>query len=339
VLNVRTRVVVRILTQSNRGQYSFSIPEEARTGGPPNKEEATVARTALLASVLAALPTISSSDIEWAPYYQEAMRNAEARGAVVFVAVNMDGESSNEEMVKAVYRDKRVVELSRHTINLVASTGEHSSGACKLFGSLTCENHMRIEGAVRGEVVKYNGDGRLVAPQHVFLDPHGEVLLSVPYGLSADELVWCFCTAISSADPESPISVPTDICPPRRLIMKDVCNSGVFLGFVCPLTEDELDETITELRSGWGAIDGMEDFNRILSTDHPDAIKFATTELGSGVTAYSSEVTSSMIRTVGRFSPPSFWEALEPCLEHHGRDVRCERIGGDQVRRERFLGR
>jgi hypothetical protein len=106
--------------------------------------------------------------------------------------------------------------------------------------------------------------------------------------------------------------------------MKDVCNSGVYTGFVCPLTEGELEATITELRSGWGAIDDMGQFARILATDHPEAIQFATTELGSGVTAYSSEVTSSLIRTVARFSPPSFWESLEPCLKHHGRDVRCE---------------
>ena len=284
-------------------------------------------RTVRSASAVLVLPLALSvapgSGIAWEPYFEAGLRDAQAKNRVVLVAVNMDDEASNDLMLK-LYKDKRVLELAGRTVNLIASPDEHSSGKCRRFGSLTCEDHRTMARAVRGEIVKYDRDDHVVAPQHVFLAPNGDVLLSVPYAVTAEELLWCFVTAMAKVDPGGAPTMPEGACPPRRLIMKDVCNSGTFMNFVRPLTEDELEDTIQDLRSGWGAISGMGRFSRILATDHRDALKFATTELGTGVTAWSPELTGDLIRTVARFSPASYWKALEPCLKHHGPEVRAE---------------
>ena len=96
-----------------------------------------MARTTLIARALVALPLVASpvvsSGISWAPTHEDAMRDARAQGKVVLVAVNMDDEASSDRMAKAVYRDKRVIALTSKTINLLASTDEHSQGSCKRF--------------------------------------------------------------------------------------------------------------------------------------------------------------------------------------------------------------
>jgi len=288
-----------------------------------------VARTAHLAPLLGALslagpPLGAGSGIEWSAVYQDALRAAREQGRVVFAAVNMDDERSSDALVKEAYRDKRVLACAERTVNLIASEGEHSSGACSRFGTISCAEHRQVANELRAAALAPGSDGHVVAPQHVFLGPDGKVLASVPYAVSAEELLWCFALAARLAGLETGAEPHEDARPPRRLIVKEVCNSGVFDGLVRPLSDGELEQVITDLRSGWGALEGMDRFNRVLATDHTDAIKFATAELGAGITAWSPEITSNMVRAVARFSPPSFWAALEPCLEHHGPPVKCE---------------
>lgn len=273
----------------------------------------------------AATPGRAAAQVAWESSYEAAMARAREQERVVLIAVNMDGEGANDYLAQQVYPDKRIGELAAATVNLVASRASHAaSGACKRFAGIACADHKAVEAAVRGKLLREDDSGHVVAPQHVLLSPAGEVILSVPYLITAEELVWCLVTARRTLAADAQLAMPEDATPPRRLAMKGVEGAGQGRPIVRPLGEDELKEAIKTMRKGWGAIEDMNAFYRILATDHPVAIKFATSEVSSGITSYSSDMTNDLVRAIASFSPPVFWSALEPCLRQQDPAVRGE---------------
>lgn len=284
-----------------------------------------IPQLALALAVLASVPGRAEAQIAWESSYETAMARAREQGRVVLIAVNMDGEGANDWLAEQVYQDKRMQGLTASTVNLVASRSMHAaSGPCKRFAGITCDDHERIEASVRGSLVHEDDSGHIVAPQHVLLSPTGEVILSVPYVITAEELAWCLVTARRTLPAEAELAMPDDATPPRRLDMKGASDGDRNRPVVRPLTEDELESSIKTMRKGWGAIEDMSRFYRILATDHPVAIKFATSEIASGLTSYSADMTCSLVRAIASYSPPAFWSALEPCLRQQDAQVRSE---------------
>lgn len=197
----------------------------------------------------------SSSGIEWDHTYEDALARAAAEKKVVFIAVNMDGERANEEMVKKTYKEKRIVELSGSTINLIASNDTHTKGdgPCKRFGLVTCPEHRRIDISVRGKVLKPDEEGYVIAPQHVWLGPDAKVILSVPYQVSDAELEWCFFTALRAVDPNFAWRLSAGARAPRMLVMGDVVKTAGMgqLGSAPPTREEAL-QLLDELKRGSG---------------------------------------------------------------------------------------
>ena len=138
---------------------------------------------AALASALLAVPGLAG-DIQWEISYEGALARAGTEARVVFVAVNMTGERANERMVADVYTDKTIEELAELTLNLVATNCWQSgkASACKAFKPLTLEELRELDVQIRGNILRPDDQGYVVAPQHVFLGPDGSVILSVPYG-------------------------------------------------------------------------------------------------------------------------------------------------------------
>lgn len=284
-----------------------------------------IPQLALALSVVVPALGSAGDQVTWDSSYETAMARAREQGRVVLVAVNMDGEGANDYLAQQVYADKRILDLTSSTVNLVASRSSHaSSGPCKRFAGIACDDHKRIESAVRGSLVREDESGFVVAPQHVLLSPTGEVILSVPYLITVEELAWCLVTARRTLAPEADLAMPEDATPPRRLIMQGVEDPTKGRQLVRPLSEDELETSIKSMRKGWGALEDMGRFYQILATDHPMAIKFATSEINSGMSSYSSDLTCSLVRAIASYSPPTFWAALEPCLRQQDVMVRSE---------------
>jgi hypothetical protein len=280
---------------------------------------------ALVLIVVASCLGRAEAQVAWESSYESAMARAREQGRVVFIAVNMDGEGANDHLAQQVYLDKRIAELTSSTVNLVASRSVHAAnGPCKRFAGVACDDHKRIEASVRGSLVKEDESGYVVAPQHVLLSPAGEVILSVPYLITVEELAWCLVTARRTLASEAGLAMPEDATPPRRLSMKGVDEAAKGRALVRPLSEDELESTIKTMRKGWGAIEDLNRFHQILATDHPVAIKFATSEINSGMSSYSSEMTCLLVRAIASYSPPSFAPALEPCLRQQDAMIRSE---------------
>ncbi|MEE2941271.1 MAG: hypothetical protein VX460_12855, partial [Planctomycetota bacterium] len=203
----------------------------------------------LVAAAGATTALESSGGIQGEGSFDLALERADAEGRVVFIAVNMDGEAANERAVKSVYTDRALAALTEHTVNVVASADRHSrSGACKRFGCSSCDVHQEVDMEVRERILKPDATGAVIAPQHVFLSAAGDVLLSVPYEVSAKELAWCFGEAFDRAGVTGAPDIPAGARRPRRLIIGDVASLG--RRNRAPLTREEVVQLIARLRKG-----------------------------------------------------------------------------------------
>lgn len=293
----------------------------------------------------------SDAGIVWEKSAEATFTRAAELKRVVFVAVNMDGEAANERMLGKVYTDKAIAQLSTHTLNLVASASEHVAGdkACPRFAGLTCMDHRRTDTVLRRDVLKADSDGFVVAPQHVFLDAAGKVLLSVPYEVTSAELAWCFVAALHQADPASTVAAPAGARAPKRLIQGAVFDPAAAPGgSVRPLSHKEIVELIAELRkSGRGQWE-LEKLRGLLASDDADAREFIALELksgggraggggggrgggGGGAGAAAAAASSGgearharILHAIGILSPASWWELPADALGSSDEKVRAE---------------
>ncbi len=303
-------------------------------------------RSLALLAVSVAAPSLSASvaDIRWSPSFEDALEVAASEEKVIFIAVNMDGERANDQMAEKVYKDRDIKELAAATVNLVASADRHrKSGKCPRFGCESCEQHRFVDVAVREQVLKPSATGAVIAPQHVFCKPDGSVILSVPYGISASELEWCFHEAaaiqggVELADRSHPGRRP------RRLIVGDVAQLG---GGGGPVTRDEALELIATLKKGGNGGEQREMIRRLATSDEPEAREYVLSVLraggggargggggrggrggGGGRGGNSDRERFQLLRWIGEQSPASYWEV---CVEFAD-------SGADQVKQEAIV--
>lgn len=287
----------------------------------------------LSALVTVPLPAVLAGDISWSAEYGSALEMAAAEKKVVFIAVNMDHEKANDRAAETLYHAKRIVELTGSTINLVASNFEHSSKLCKRFGSVTCLDHNRVDVSVREHLLEPDKDGFVVAPQHVFLSPEGDVLLSVPYEVTESELEWCLATALRSVDPEFDWELSAEARAPRRLIMSGVYKPGNNLASeVRPVTREEALSLIKEVNRGLGWKGALDRLRRIMTSEEKEAMEFIKTQLrssgggGGRGRGRGTDRRVPLLRAVGAYGATKYWEIVEEYARSSEGRVRIEAI-------------
>ncbi|MEM7517191.1 MAG: HEAT repeat domain-containing protein, partial [Planctomycetota bacterium] len=287
----------------------------------------------------------AAKGIPWDTEWEGAQARAHAENRVLFVACNMDGERANDRMAEDVYTEKKIAALSELTVNVIASAAEHKKGdkACPRFKGVTCNQHRKIDTAVRTNVLKPDAEGFVIAPQHVFLGPDGKVLLSVPYEVSADELEWCFVEAIRTVDPDADVRVSSKARPPKRLILGDVVDMGGLPGGgIRPLTRDEASELIDKVkRGGINWEERYDALRKIMTVDEEEAVDFIRQQLragasgggrggggrGGGGRAAARATTDRrplILHAIGVFSPASYWELIEEFADSGEDGMRIE---------------
>lgn len=278
--------------------------------------------------------------IVWEDAYDLALEKAAADKKVVFIAVNMDGEAANERMVKKVYKDKALIALTEHTVNLVASANRHSkSGKCPRFGCRSCDVHREVEIDVRENLLEPDGSGAVIAPQHIFLGPGGGVLLSVPYEVSALELEWCFGEAFKLAGITDGPKISPKARRPRRLVNGGVANVGA--RNMAPLTRGEALELIKELRRGGNRGEQNSMLRHLATADEPEARDYVLSVLransggraggggrrgGGGRTGDAERERAALLRWIGTASPKSYVEVVLPFVGSGLESTRNEAI-------------
>jgi HEAT repeat protein len=277
----------------------------------------------LLVTCLAFAPPRAA--VSWHATLDAALADAAARNVPLVVAVNMDGERANDEAVKTLYRDPRIVELLGHCAPLFVSTGNHAPmGPCpRAGGPVTCEEHRAAEKAVRAAYLKRSADGGYVAPEHLFVAPDGKILLSVPYQVNAAELEWCLVTAIRRLDPGYSFPPRAGARAPKRLVLDGVAATG--MEDDGPPDRKELESLLAEVRSApLHQVDPAK-IVRLLRSPDKKAIDFATATLGSKLATRDDRLTA-MLRTIGRVSPPEYHAVVAPFVTDERDDVRAEAL-------------
>ena len=290
------------------------------------------------AAISEASSNVVEKGITWEESFDLALERADKEGKVVFIAVNMDGEAANERAVKSVYTDRAVAALTEHTANVIASAERHSrSGVCKRFGCTSCDAHQEMDMDVRERVLKPDATGAVIAPQHVFLSPAGDVLLSVPYEVSAKELAWCFGEAFERAGVTDAPDVPAGARRPRRLIIGDVASLG--RRNRAPLTKEAVEELIALLRKGTERSDRTSNIQHLATADEDAAREYVLSLLRSGGGRGgggrrgrgggrngSERERAALLRWIGTASPVSYAEVVEPFIGAGTVEARSEAI-------------
>lgn len=290
------------------------------------------------AAISEASSNVVEKGITWEESFDLALERADKEGKVVFIAVNMDGEAANERAVKSVYTDRAVAALTEHTANVIASADRHSrSGVCKRFGCTSCDAHQEMDMDVRERVLKPDATGAVIAPQHVFLSPAGDVLLSVPYEVSAKELAWCFGEAFERAGVTDAPDVPAGARRPRRLIIGDVASLG--RRNRAPLTKEAVEELIALLRKGTERSDRTSNIQHLATADEDAAREYVLSLLRSGGGRGgggrrgrgggrngSERERAALLRWIGTASPVSYEEVVEPFIGAGTVEARSEAI-------------
>jgi len=290
-----------------------------------------------------ALAPAAADGIVWRTELTAAQADAKAAGQVVFVAVNMDGERANDRMAEDVYGEKRIIELAGMTVSLVASNDTHAGKGktCPRFGEVTCEAHRRVDADVRGGILSPDAEGYVVAPQHVFLGPEGNVILSVPYEMRAEELEWCFVTALREVDPQAKVEFSSKARAPKRLILGDVFTLGNEAESA-PLTREEALELIDKLKRGLVRGQELQKAQRRLAmADEPEARAYLLAALrtvpgragggrgggGGGAGADRQDRRPQLMHWIGANSPASYWEVCAEFIDDNDNpDLRHEAI-------------
>jgi hypothetical protein len=277
-------------------------------------------------ALLLALPG-AGDEIVWRADHAMVVERARAEKRVLFVAVNMDDEARCEDFVDRVYDDREVRRLAQRTLNLVGSRELHrkSDGECPRLGSVSCRDHLRVEAALREAHLGVNENGAMAVPQHLWLDSKGEVLLSVPFEMSAEEMIWCFVTALRRADPELELAMPDEARPPRRLLFGRAYTPPSGDSMARGLTDDELEAEIKRLKSSLFGFGGYGSMAKILFTDHSDAVEYAEREFGRSLLTWGgNDYLRRSLHRIGVLAPMGFWIVLEDFARNNDPRVRSE---------------
>ena len=257
----------------------------------------------------------------WTQSLEKAKERAKQENKVILIAVNIDNEPGNERML-SVYAQPSIAALTSETINVIASVFDHKSedSPCKRFGTIRCGDHRTVEAEVRDKYLEKDKKGHVISPQHVLLGPTGDIILSVTWEISEQELEWCLVTALHTLDTQSKRNMPASARAPLRVTMGAVSNGAV--ASVQPFNKAEIREAIREIKKSWGGTALGETFDRLLVTDHKDAIKYVRREIDTGIFGLIPTLQTSTLDTIGAQSPMSFHVAASPLLKHKDESVR-----------------
>ncbi len=155
-------------------------------------------RSPLLALGLALtlLPTVPARDAAWAGpdrrppappgvRWEESVEGALARsareGRPLLVCVNaLEDERANVQLATGDYRSEAWGRATRPYVCLVANPNGHAAagGACARYGHAPCATH---QAALAWVIRRFAPDGALISPQHLILEPDGDVAYRKEY--------------------------------------------------------------------------------------------------------------------------------------------------------------
>jgi hypothetical protein len=284
-------------------------------------------RSITLSAVAAVCLGLASpgSGFEWQADYEAALAQASAEKKVVFVMADFEGEARCDYFLDKLTKDKQLRALAENTLNIpVASEQHRKKGDCSRFDGVECADHRRLLNDLTGSVLLPNEEGVLAMPQFIWLNGNGEVLLSVPFEVNRDGLVWCFEAAMRLADPEGASPFSEEARPPRRLVMGGTFTPEATDELARGLTPDELEQELAKAKQSWIGGLGVGETLRVMFTDEKDAVDYVKVQLTFLLEGFARDRIGDTLHALGMLSPESYWEVLEKFAEMKNVDDRHE---------------
>jgi hypothetical protein len=273
-------------------------------------------------------------DITWEKEYAAARGRAEDEGRILFVAVLTDDEARSDRFWKDVYSDRRVRTHAEETVNLVACLDAQGKKRCSCAqeAGLKRDEARYLEVAIRDELLAQNEGGVVSSPQHLWFSPTGELLQSVPFEMSADEMVWCFVNARRRAGLEHD-PMPEGIRAPLRFLTREAYAPAPGDTHGRALTPAETKQALKSMRASMLSAGQAGRFIRLAFTDEKAAQEYVYKELQSGVATWGGAgLTVRALHAVGLVAPLSGWEIFEYYSNHREGRVRNEcAVGLEQL--------
>ena len=114
-----------------------------------------------------------AQQIHWERNLADALALARAEGRPLLLAVNMDGESASDRIVREEYRDPKFVAATRNYVCVVASLFRHNPRdyddacrriPCPRLGCCPCGEHMALDPALCEQLL---AAGKPVTPRQI----------------------------------------------------------------------------------------------------------------------------------------------------------------------------
>jgi len=167
----------------------------------------------------------------------------------------------------------------------------------------------------------------LLAPQHVFLDGQGQLLFSVPYGLTVAELEWCLTEAIAHTDPQFDRVTGERVRPPLRLLEGEL-TAAPRQPAPLPPDAESLERILKDLhRTGKGDWDrqARDNVASLVLSEDPKAVGYVKSMLSRRNAERKSRYKlTELLHLIGRTAPRSWWTAVAPSIDDYRVEIRTE---------------
>ena len=217
----------------------------------------------------------SSAKVEWTADLEQGLERASEEGRVVVIALGVVGEARSDRHIKELYSNKKLSGYFKEAVNIPAwSYSIEEERALPRFSKVEPEDHVNNLIVTSERWLKPNSEGVVPLPQHLWLSPGGELLLSCPYEIEVEEFAWCFDEALRRAGVEERPAPLKGAHPPRRLLLGDVLALGDEDDLGRGLKGDELDVLLKAMNKRFLTERDRGDVIRVLFTDEESAVSF-----------------------------------------------------------------
>jgi HEAT repeat protein len=276
------------------------------------------------------LVMLGAPSVEWTTDVDAGLARAAETQSVVLLSLGSATEARSETFVRDVYKSKSAKAYMARSVNLAAWTWP--ADEVKLlpdFGDYEPMHHTTVLERAKERWLRPNELGVVAQPQHVWLSPGGEVLVSCPFELDALEFAWCFDAALRRAGIEERPALPKGAHPPRRLLLGEVHRLANDDEYGRGLWPRELEVVLEEFQKRNLSMADAGDVRRIMFTDDPEAAdaiadEFGKWDLASGFARDLSGILDGTVYLLGRRSSARFLPALEQFTRHPRASLRAQ---------------
>ena len=267
----------------------------------------------------------SAWKVEWTADIEAGIARAEAEGRVIVLALGVVEEARSEAHLKEIYGDRKLSAYFDESVNIPAWAFEvDEEKALPRFGDLEPSDHLNNLAVIMERWLQPNAEGVVALPQHVWLSPKGEVLLSCTYEVEMEEFAWCFDEALRRAEVEDRPALVKGAHPPRRLLLGEVYRliDGDKLGR--GMKPAELEVLLDEVKKRMLTERDRGDVIQIIFTDEQDGVEYLTQQFGLwelGGPAIAP-IIDGTFELIGLTASKKYLECLEKFSTHNRASLR-----------------